>query len=179
MMKNVLPGLSCVVAVLVLAACTAPKVAVKPEPTANPETSWKLITPKDAPHYNLKPGQSATRPQPLIGRFMPPKYPPSLAHPCMPVVLVKAQLVFAGSGHVQGVFILSDSYTGSGHALFEDAVHKAAVQWVFTPLIFEQSVGGEAMPITFKRETKPFSLWFEFRFAMVDGKPTVSTSKRP
>lgn len=178
-MSTVLHGSMYVVAALLLAACVAPKLTVKPEATANPETSWKLITPNDAPRYNLKPGQSASLPEPLIGRFAPPAYPPSLAHPGMPVVLIKAQLVFAASGRVQGVFILTDSFTGSDKTLFEDAVRKAALQWVFTPLIFEQSIGGSgSTPVTFKREAKPFSLWFEFRFAMVNGKPTVSTSKR-
>ncbi|MGH8114972.1 MAG: hypothetical protein ACREPS_07975 [Rhodanobacteraceae bacterium] len=165
-------------ATLLLAGCVTPKVVVKPQPTTNPETSYKLITPKSAPHYDLKPGQSATLPEPLIGRFSPPEYPSSLAYPGMPVVRIKAQLVFASSGHVQDVFILTDSYAGAGKTLFEDAVRKAAMRWAFTPLVFEQSVGGGATPITFKREAKPFSLWFEFRFAMVNGKPSVSTSKR-
>lgn len=178
MMKLVLCGLSSVVAALLLAACAASNVAVKPEPTAKPETSYKLFTPKDALHYTLEPGQSATLPHPLIGRFAPPAYPPSLAHHGMPVVLIKAQLVFAASGHVQNVYILSDSYAGADRTLFEGSVRTAAMQWVFTPLMFEQPVGGGGTPITFKHEAKPFSLWFEFRFAMVNGKPVVSTSKR-
>ena len=177
-MRKTLRGLSCVAVALLLTACAVPKVVVKPQPTINPETSYKLLTPKNAPHYDLKPGQSATLPQPLIGRFAPPEYPPSLAHSGMPVVLIKAQLVFAASGHVQGIFIVSNSWTAAGHALFEDAVREAAMEWVFTPLVFEQPIGGGGTPITFRRETKPFSLWFEFRFAMVNGKPTVSSSKR-
>jgi hypothetical protein len=164
---------------LVLAGCVTrslPKPA--PQSIANPETSYKLITPPDAPHYTLQPGQSASLPVPEIGHFAPPVYPASLAHPGMSSVVVKAQLVFGSDGRVSEVVILSDSCTGAGHTLFEDAVRAAAKGWAFTPLVFEQSVGGGDTPVTFRREAEPFSLWFEFRFDMANGKPVVQTVKR-
>lgn len=178
-MEKILRGLLCVAAALLLASCAAPKLAVRPTPTANPETSYKLITPPDAPHYTLQPGQSVALPKPKIGYFAPPVYPPSLAHPGMPPVQIKAQLVFATSGQVQNVYILSDSYAGAGHALFENAVRDAAKGWVFTPLVFE-SYSAPAMDAgTLQREARPFSLWFEFSFRMVNGKPsTVVTRKQ-
>lgn len=175
-MKNTWFGLPCVAFMLLLSACAATVTSVAP--SANPETSYRLITPKDAPHYTLEPGQSAAEPKPLIGYFVPPRYPPSLARPDMPVVQVKAQLVFDEVGHVRETLILSNSYSGAGGELFDDAVREATAQWAFTPLVFEQTVGGgSGVPVTLKREAKPFSLWFEFDFRMVGGKPTVSTTR--
>lgn len=159
-----------------LAGCVAH--AVKPHgPVAKPETSYKLISPPGAPQYALKPGQSASLPAPLIGYFAPPVYPPSLARRGMPLVVVTAHLVFDANGKVEAVAIVSDSYAAAGHALFEAAVRKAAGEWVFTPLVFAETTGGDGRPLTLKREAKPFSLWFEFRFVMVDGKPAVETVK--
>lgn len=148
------------------------------KPTANPETSYRLITPPDAPHYSLQPGQSASLPAPVIGHFAPPVYPASLAHPGMPPVEVKAQLVFGSDGKVEGVYFMPDSYAGAGQALFEDAVRAAAKDWAFTPLVFEAYTGGGKAPVELERTAKPFSLWFEFRFDMVAGKPVVETVKR-
>lgn len=165
--------LACIVTAL--SACSTRTVL---RPTANPATSWQQITPPDAPHYNLQPGQSASLPAPQIGRFAPPLYPPTLAHPGMPPVTVKAQLVFDANGKVSGVYVLSNSYAGAGHALFEEAVRAAANDWAFTPLVFTETHGGGAAPVTLTRKAKPFSLWFAFHFDMVDGKPVVETVKR-
>lgn len=165
----------CLFVIAFFPACST-RTALKP--TANPETSYKLITPPDAPHYLLQPGQSASLPAPIIGRFAPPVYPAALAKPGMPLVMVKAQLVFGSDGKVQGVYLLPDSYAGAGHALFEAAVRVAAKDWAFTPLVFEEYTRGGKAPVTLQREARPFSLWFEFRFAMVDGKPIVESVKR-
>ena len=164
-----------VIPVISLSACGTRSVL---KPTANPETSYKLITPPDASHYTLQPGQSASLPAPVIGHFTPPAYPASLAHPGMPPVVVKAQLVFGSDGKVQEVVILADSYAGAAHALFEDAVRMAARNWAFTPLVFEECTGDGSAPVKLERNAKPFSLWFEFSFGMADGKPIVETVKR-
>jgi outer membrane biosynthesis protein TonB len=147
-------------------------------PSASPETSYKLVMPRGAPRYALKPGQSASLPTPLIGYFAPPIYPPSLARPGMPPVVVTAHLVFGTDGKVQAVAIVSDSYPATGHVLFEAAVREATRGWKFTPLVFTETAGGGGTPVTLKHESRPFSLWFEFHFAMVDGKPAVETVKR-
>lgn len=158
-----------------LSACGTRTV---PKPVASPETSWKLVTPPDAPHYALQLGQSAKLPVPVIGHFAPAAYPASLAHPGMPPVTVKAQLVFGTHGNVCEVVIASDSYAGTGHVLFEDAVRAAAKNWIFTPLVFETYSDPADDAGTLQREAKPFSLWFEFQFEMVNGKPVVETVKR-
>ncbi|HEX7326741.1 MAG TPA: hypothetical protein VF292_15535 [Rhodanobacteraceae bacterium] len=162
-----------------LAACTpAPAVKPPPRPTASPETSYRLITPPGAPHYTLQPGQSASLPEPEVGHFAPPVYPAALAHPGMPPVVIKAQVTFGADGKANGVYVLSDSYAGAGHALFEDAVRKAAGAWQFTPLVFA-SYGDPAMDAgTLQSIAKPFSLWFEFSFRMVDGKPSTAVQRR-
>lgn len=163
------------IAVFVFSACSTQTVL---KPTAQPQTSWKLITPPDAPHYALRQGQSAQLPKPVIGHFAPPVYPISLAKPRAAPVVVKAQLTFGADGRVNGVYLLPDSYAGPGHLLFEDAVRAAVADWRFTPLVFEQCSYPAMEAGTLQREAKPFSLWFAFHFAMVDGKPVVEAAKR-
>ncbi|HET7562098.1 MAG TPA: hypothetical protein VFJ87_06930 [Rhodanobacteraceae bacterium] len=165
--------------VTMLAACGT-HAAVKPaaQPSAHPETTYKLIAPPGSPQYALKPGQSASLPTPLIGHFAPPVYPPSLARRGMPPVVITAHLVFGTDGRVQAVTIVADSFAAAAHALFEDAVIKAVHAWVFTPLVFTGTTGGGSAPVALHSEAKPFSLWFEFRFTMRDGKPVVESAKR-
>lgn len=175
MRRSGLPNVLLALAAVLISACGTRTVL---KPTANPETSWKLITPPDAPHYSLQPGQPAKLPAPMIGHFAPPVHPVALAKPGMPPVVVKAQFVFDRDGKVSEVVILADSFTGAGHMQFEDAVREAAKGWAFTPLVFEEYSGGGDMPVKLKREAKPFSLWFEFSFDMVNGGPVVETVKR-
>lgn len=157
-----------------LSACSGTRTIVKP--TAKPETSYKLITPAAAPHYTLQTGQSAILPKPVT--FAPPTYPAALAHPGMPRVTVKAQLAFDAQGNVANVYILSNSYAGAGHALFDDAVRAAAKDWSFTPLVFQAYTGSGKTMTSLQTTTKPFSLWYAFTFDMVNGKPVVVTVKR-
>lgn len=161
--------------VMQLSACSTRTVL---KATAQPETSYKLITPPDAPHYALRQGQSAQLPKPVIGHFAPPVYPGSLAKAGMPLVKLKAQLVFGADGKVQDVYFLPGSYAGVGRALFEEAVRAAARDWAFTPLVFEAYSNPAMDAGTLQREARPFSLWFEFSFEMVRGKPVVETVKR-
>ena len=178
MMKIATRGLPCLALAMLLTGCAAAPAATKVAATANPETSYKLITPKDSPQYALRPGQSATLPQPVIGYFAPPRYPTALARAGMPPVSVEAHLVFDAAGRVARTDIVSNSYTGAGHEMFADAVRGATAAWRFTPLVFEETTGGGNVSVTVKHAAKPFSLWFEFDFRMVDGKPIVTTSKR-
>ncbi|MGH8182147.1 MAG: energy transducer TonB [Rhodanobacteraceae bacterium] len=152
------------------------RTTIKVAPAVAPETSWKLLAPKDSPQYALQPGQSAVLPRPVIGYFAPPQYPPSLIHAGMPSVAVIAHLVFDTAGRVQKAEIVSNSYAGAGHTLFADAVRQATAHWAFTPLVFEETTGGSRVPVAVERVAKPFSLWFEFDFRVVDGKPLVTTS---
>lgn len=50
----------------------------------------------------------------------------------------------------------------------------AAMQWKFTPLWVQKSNGDGTYELT----AKPFSLWYAFRFKIVNGKPIVETAKR-
>jgi hypothetical protein len=103
-----------------------------------------------------------------------PVYPPSRVHPDAAPVMVVAQLVMDKDGHVQGVYPVSDTGNAEDHALFEAAVEQAAKQWTFTPL-WVQKPNGDG---TFELTARPFSLWYVFRFRVVDGKPIVETVKR-
>lgn len=178
MTMRVLRGLLCFELAVLLSACATAPTVTKVTSTANPETSYRLIAPKGSPQYALRPGQSAILPRPVIGYFAPPQYPSALAHAGMPPVTVDAHLVFDAAGKVQKTEVISNSYTGAHHGLFADAVRRATARWKFTPLVFEETTGGGNVPVTVKHEAKPFSLWFEFDFRMVDGKPVVTTSKR-
>lgn len=160
---------------MVVSACGTRTVL---RPTAQPETSYQLITPPGAPHYALKPGQTARLPQPVIGHFAPPVYPASRVKPGALPVVVKAQLTFDSTGRVDGVYPLPDSYAGAGHLLFEAAVRAAVAHWRFTPLVFEQYSNPAMDAGTLQREARPFSLWFAFHFTVVNGKPVVETVKR-
>lgn len=162
--------------VLTLAACST--TTTRLVPTAKPETGYRQITPPNAPHYALQPGQSAQLPQPTIGHFAPPAYPAALMQPGTPPVVVKAQVVFGADGHAQHAYILSNSYPGSEASLFADAVQAATSGWVFTPLVFHQYSNPAMAAGTLETTAKPFSLWFEFDFRVVDGKPVVETVKR-
>ncbi len=87
---------------------------------------------------------------------------------------VVAQLVMDKDGNVQAVYPVSDTDKTTDHALFEAAVADAAMQWTFTPLWMEKPNGDGTYELT----AEPFSLWYVFRFKIVDGKPIVETVKR-
>lgn len=163
-------------ATLILVAGCSTRTVLRP--TARPETSYRQITPPDAPHYALRPGQTASLPTPEIGYFAPPTYPAAWVKPGAPTAVLKAQLAFGVKGRVTAVYFLDGSYAGPGRAAFEAAVRSAVDGWRFTPLVFESWSDPGRAAGTLARKAKPFSLWLEFRFAVVDGQPVVQTLKR-
>ena len=158
-----------------LAACST--TTTRLVPTAKPETGYKVYTPKGAPHYALQPGESAQLPQPVIGRFAPPVYPAPLMKPGMPPVVVRAQVVFGADGRAQHAYILSNSYAGADAGRFADAVQAATAGWVFKPLVFTEYTRSGSASASIRRMAKPFSLWFEFDFRVVNGKPVTVVVK--
>lgn len=163
-------------AVVTLAVVLAPivgcstRTVLKPNP--QPKTSYEMLVPKTALRYTLEPGETAV--QPIPQKQIAPVYPPSLVHPNAAPVTITAQLVIDKDGRVQGVYPVSDPAKAADHALFEEAVEHAALQWTFTPLWMEKPHGDGTYELT----AKPFSLWYVFHFRVVDGKPTVETAKR-
>lgn len=152
-----------------ISACST-RTVLKPNP--QPKTSYEMLIPKTALRYSLAPGETAVQPQP--DKQIAPVYPSSLVHPGATPVTVVAQLVMDRDGHVQGVYPVSDTDKTPGHAPFEAAVERAAMQWSFTPLWMEKPKGDGTYELT----AKPFSLWYVFQFKIVNGKPIVETAKR-
>lgn len=161
-----------VIATLLIAisACSSRTVL---KATANPETSFREVAvPDDVPRYALAPGETALKS--YVQRQVAPVYPPTLVHPDAAPVVVVARLVMDAEGRVESVHPVSNTDTGPDRTLFEAAVEQAAMKWAFTPMwIDKRQPDGMTL-----RTSKPFSLWFEFRFAMVDGEPTVVTERR-
>ena len=157
------------VATIVLSGCGT-RTVLKPNP--QPKTSYEMVVPKGVLRYSLSPGETAV--QPIPDKLTAPAYPPSLVHPGASPVTVVAQLVMDKDGDVQGVFPVSDTADAADRALFEAAVEHAAMQWTFTPLWMEKPNGDGGYDLT----AKPFSLWYVFRFRIVDGTPIVESARR-
>ncbi|HEX7326744.1 MAG TPA: hypothetical protein VF292_15550 [Rhodanobacteraceae bacterium] len=162
-----------VVAMGSLAAC-APQ-PVMPGPVDQPVPGFKLVEPLSPAHDNLQRGESVLQPQPKRGHFAPPLYPAALESPTAAPVTVLARMTFGADGRVQRVNFVPDSYAGPGHALYDGAVRSAAQSWAFTPLEFRTVTGYPDGLRDVQRDVRPFSLWFAFRFAMVNGMPDVQT----
>ena len=146
------------------------------QPELNPETSYRQLVPEGAARYTLAPGESAA--QPVLRRHDPPVYPSVLVHAGATPVTVVAQLIVDSAGRVQRVVVTSDSAREADRPLFESAVRKAAMQWVFSPLLLRHRTNGSNEEAPFVTTAKPFSLWFAFRFEVAGGKPLVRTEKR-
>ena len=152
-----------------MVSCSTRNV-LKPNP--QPKTSYEMVVPKGVRRYSLAPGETAMRPEPA--RQVAPVYPPSLLRPGAKPVAVVVQLTVDKQGRVYGVYPVSDTSKGPEAGLFEAAIRHAAMQWTFTPLWMETPNGDGTLDLT----AKPFSLWYVFRFKVVNGKPIVITVKR-
>lgn len=142
------------------------------KPNPQPKTSYEMVVPKGVLRYTLAPGETAIKPLPR--KQVSPTYPPSLVHPGAKPVTVVVQLTMDKQGHVYGVYPVSDTSKGPDAGLFEAAVRHAAMQWTFTPLWMKTPKGDGTHDLT----AKPFSLWYVFRFKIVDGKPIVEAVHR-
>lgn len=163
------PSFLLLATVTLISACNT-RTVLKPNP--QPKTSYEMVVPKGVLRYTLAPGETAVRPEP--GRQVAPVYPPSLLRPGAKPVTVVAQLTMDKQGRVYGVYPVSDTSKGPEASLFEAAVWHAAMQWTFTPLWVETPKGDGTYDLT----AKPFSLWYVFRFKVVNGNPFVETVKR-
>jgi hypothetical protein len=158
-----------VASTLSISACST-RTVLKPNP--QPKTSYEMVVPKGVLRYSLAPGETAVRPEPA--RQVAPVYPPSLVRSGAKPVTVIAQLTVDKDGSVYDVYPVSDTGKGPSASLFEAAVRQAAMRWTFTPLWMETTKGDGTHDLT----AKPFSLWYVFRFKVVNGKPIVETVKR-
>ena len=152
-----------------ISACST-RTVLKPNP--QPKTSYEMVVPNGVLRYTLASGETAVRPEPA--RQVAPVYPPSLVRPGARPVTVVAQLTVDKDGSVYGVYPVSGTSKGPQAGLFEAAVRHAAMRWTFTPLRMKTPKGDGTFDLT----AKPFSLWYVFRFSLVNGKPIVETVKR-
>jgi hypothetical protein len=143
------------------------------KPSVQPRTSYEeMAAPAGVLHYTLKPGETAVKP--VLDKQISPVYPPTLRRPGAAPVTVVAQLVVDENGRVKAVRPQPDTAASQAGALFEAAVDRAAMQWVFTPMWVQHPRGDGTYQVT----QRPFSLWYVFDFKMVNGKPVVESGKR-
>ncbi|MBN8887298.1 MAG: hypothetical protein J0I77_16365 [Rudaea sp.] len=164
----------------VLAGCVH---EIKPE-HAPPRTkvAYKASVDPQATHYEEKDDESTTIPQP--GDNPPPVYPPSMIALHLPLVMVKAKLIFGAQGTVEEVRIVPADPASPRPVEFDEAVRDAVRGWFYTPLTFtrwEEVKDAEGNIVDSRPasiEKKPFSLDFDFRFELRDGKPVVGAMTR-
>jgi hypothetical protein len=162
-----------VASTLSISACSTQTVL---EPNPQPKTSYELMRPMGAPQYAYPAQEQVVYPKPK--KQVTPVYPPDLVRPGAPAVTVPAQLVMDQDGRVIGVYSSNAEKSGPSRALFEAAVRKAAMQWSFSPLLYVHVCLENCPDGPYQVTAKPFSLWYVFRFKVVNGKPIVETVKR-
>lgn len=162
--------------VLLVSGCSTP--APKPTaPTYAGKAHYKRITgPAGTHHYKLTPGQSWTRP--TLQRNPDPVYPAALVHLALAPVHIVARLSVDKIGRVTAVYISKDDSQPSYRQAFEQAVRGAAMRWQFSPMKFTTTITRGDAPPRIIVVPKPFSMWFKFRFEVVDGKPVTSSRQR-
>ncbi|MFT3789841.1 MAG: TonB family protein [Rudaea sp.] len=108
-----------------------------------------------------------------------PQYPPGLIAQHLPPVFVRAKLIVDKQGKVGEVRVQPD---GSRAPEFDSAVRGAVSHWRYSPLrhVAWKEVKDAEGSITDSQqtldETLPFSLDYEFRFELRDGKPVVGSA---
>jgi hypothetical protein len=162
-------------AMLSVGGCQKP--AIKPQMDKNGSVAFKAIVPYDAARYTLEPGETAIQPKLLTN--VAPDYPRSLLATSLPPVEVVAQVVVALDGRVSQVLIRPYLGDSTNREKFNEEVRKAVLGWTFEPLRIQhwsvQPDGTRALATV----SQPCSLWYIFRFEVVDGhaKTTVRTSE--
>ncbi|MEX1829797.1 hypothetical protein [Luteibacter sp. CQ10] len=159
--------------VSILTACHAPSRSVR-EPAKPDRTGTvsytALLTGADS-QYKLKRAEHAFGAQPVTND--PPVYPASLVARQLPEVTIRIKAIVDEQGRVTEVRDL-DTSTDPNHVAFVSACRDAVMHWSYTPMTVVDELDDGHGNITQKRKNAPFSLDYAFRFALVEGKPTVS-----
>lgn len=160
-------------AAIVMGLASGCSTRMQVKPPLHPQASYEEMTPpQGSSHYTLKPGNTAVRP--VLDRQVLPGYPIALARRGSAPITVVVQLAMSEDGRVQSVHPVSNTAAEPVAGLFEAAVEQAVMQWTFTPMFVQHPRGDGTYSVT----QKPFSLWYVFRFKMVDGKPVVESARR-
>lgn len=149
---------------LLLPACATAPPATDTRDYQGRSHYQPLEAPAGSDRYTLTPGESHTAP--ILERNPAPVYPPGLVDLALPATTVTARLSVGDDGHVHAVYIRDNDADVAHRQAFDRAVRESTSRWLFTAL----TIGGKA---------QPFSLWFVFRFEVVDGTPKTSTSQSP
>ncbi len=155
------------------AGCTS---ALKPSSTS-PETrvAYQAKFDAGAPHYEQREDEVSNNPIPITNPA--PIYPKAAISQHLALVVIEAKVIVDSNGKVSEVRIAQNG--DASHLQFETAVRDAVSQWTYAPLTFtrweevKDAQGNviDSRPASVER--KPFSLDYEFRFELRDGKPVV------
>jgi len=148
-----------------------------------PETSvaFRMNGGADTPHYDVREDESSNSPVPIENE--PPVYPPGAIALRLPLVLVAAKVIVGEDGKVREIRIAPVNDDPSRQP-FEAAVRAAVSRWAYVPLTFArfedvidaQGNVVDSRPVSIER--RPFSLDYEIRFELRDGKPVVDARSR-
>jgi hypothetical protein len=161
--------------ILGLASCASvPPPTPAPPPPPEGEVNYHAVENKDARHYQLTPAETTVLP--AIGPHnAAPVYPSALLARDLPPVTVRATLIVDAHGQVTAVRFAGRDGDDPVRAAFQQAVRRATRQWTFEPLLIQHWKPTADGAKVVRSEPMPFSQAYDFRFALRDGKPVVTT----
>lgn len=171
---------------ILLYACShGVKPLITSTPPASPETHVAYRTKLDpaTPAYQEQ-NDNETYNTPVTLDNPPPRYPLAMVARHLPLVTVAVKVIVNTSGVVDEVRIAPNADLATHPVEFDDAVRDALLHWRYTPLRYTRwervidNQGNEVDARVIAAETKPFSMDYEFRFELHDGKPIVEGAAR-
>jgi hypothetical protein len=115
--------------------------------------------------------------QPELDVRESPGYPKELISEHLGPINLTAQVVVDEEGHVERVmFPEGDVYPHVD--AFREAVRKSVLRWVYRPLVFIRTVKSASGQVSTTKSSRPFSLWYNFHFEVVDGHGVGSFLKK-
>lgn len=167
-----IPAMLCIA--LALTACHAPsRPSGKPtEPDRTGTVSYETLPALAQDQYKLKRSEHAFGAQPVTHEA--PTYPASLVGERLPDTTVRVKAIVDAQGRVTEVRDLTPS-NDPHHQAFFTACRDAVMHWSYTPMTVVEETDDGRGNITQARKNTPFSLDYGFRFALVEGKPIVSS----
>lgn len=152
----------------------APTASKEAPPSHKGEVSYQLVPATGAAQYKLKKSEHSFGAQPLTNE--PPVYPPSLVAANLPLTTVRVKAIIDQNGKVSEVRNL-DTATSRETELFVTACRDAMLHWTYSPMTVVEEFDDGKGNITQVRKNAPFSLDYAFKFELVDGRPTVTSSR--
>jgi hypothetical protein len=164
------------IGVLLLCACADQvKTADTPPHTA---VSYRASVAPGAPRYAELENETSNTPTPIDNPA--PRYPDSAIALHLPVVEVSAKVIVDADGKVSEVRIAPPIEAAGRPPEFDVAVRDAVLQWRFNPLRFtrweevKDEQGDVVDSHAVSAVARPFSLDYEFRFELRNGRPVVN-----